>query len=184
MPETLDWRTQLEQLAPAEGRQASALDRIDAVLAGEAIVDHVMAVRRDVCDDGHIHADASVWLLTTTRLLSVEVNDAHHLHAPTPYDGTSVHTVQVPLRAIDDVVLNSWVGDDGEPLALLSIAHRSGRGGGTVAQHQCDDPHCPEGDGAYLLESWDEGLELAANGDDAAAFVRFAGALGISAAAR
>ena len=74
-----------------------------------------------------------------------------------------MHTVQVPLRAVDDVVLNSWVGEDGDPVALISVSHRSGRGGGTVAQHVCDDPECPEGDGSFLLESWDKGLEIVGN---------------------
>jgi hypothetical protein len=180
----VDWRGQVEQLGPIAGGHDPALHRIDALLAGEDVEDVVMVVRRDVCDEGHLHADVSVWMLTATRLLSTEVNDARHLHAPTPHDGTSVHTVQVPLRAVDDVVLNSWVGEDGDPVALISVSHRSGRGGGTVAQHVCDDPDCPEGDGTFLLESWDEGLEIVANGDDAATFVRFAGALGVAAASR
>jgi hypothetical protein len=180
----VDWRAQIEQLGPAEGRQGSALERIDALLGGEQPEDAIMVVRRDVCDDGHLHADVSVWLLTATRLFGVEVNDAHHLDAPTPYDGTSVHTVQVPLRTIDDVSLNSWVGEDGDPVAMLSVAHRSGRSGGRVVPHQCDDPDCEEGDGTLLLESWDDGLEVVASGADAARVVAFAGSLGLAAAAR
>lgn len=178
----MDWRAQVQQVGPAEGRQASALDRIDAVLAAQEVVDSAMVVRRDVCDDGHLHADVSVWLLTSTRLVTTEVNDAHHLHAPSPHDGTSVRVVQIPLRAVEHVSVNSWVGEDGEPVALVSVAHRTGRGGGTLTKHECDDPDCVEGDVAYFLEQWDDHLELGADGDEAADLLRFAGVLGIAVA--
>lgn len=180
----MDWRSQVQQLGPAEGRQQSALERIDTLLAGEAVSSSVMAVRRDVCDDGHIHADLSVWLLTQTRLLSLEVNDAHHVEAPTVFDGTRVHTVQVPLRAVEDVQLNTWLDPDGDPVGYLSVSHLGGRGGGVLTPHECDDPACDEVPGTLYLESWSEALELHAAGNDTAALPSFAGALGIAAANR
>jgi len=179
----VDWRQQVAQIAPAEERQPAALDRIDGLLAGDAVDDWVAVVRRDVCDDGHLHEDLGVWLLTTSRLLVVELNDARHLHGPEPHDGTSLHVVQVPLARIDDIALHTWLGDDGDPVALIGLAHRGGRGGGRLVQHDCDDAACEDG-GTFQLETWDEGLELSTSGDDAAAVVRFAGALGMAVARR
>lgn len=179
----IDWRAPVGELGPAEGHASSALARIDAALADEEVLDAVLVMRRDVCDEGHLHADLTVWLLTATRLISTEVNDARHLHAPTPGDGTSVHTVQVPLRAIADVTCNSWVGEDGDPVSFVSVAHRSGRGGGAASPHRCDDPECQESEDSLLIEMWDETLEIIGTGADADAFLRFAGLLGRAAAA-
>lgn len=174
----VDWRDQVAQLAPADERERSALERVDTVLAGETVADWVMVVRRDVCDEGHLHADVTVWLLTGSRLLAVEVNDAHHLHGPDTLDGTALHTVQVALSAVQDVAVHSWLGEGGEPVAMMTVAHRGGRLAGRITPHQCDDPECEEA-GGFLLDAWDEGLELSTEGAaDADAVLRFAGVLG------
>lgn len=150
-------------------------ERVEQVLAGESVIAMVATAMKDVCDDGHVHTDITLGLLTVTRLLHVIAGDAHHV---TDEDdlGLRCTVTAVPLAAISDLSLSAW-DEAGAPAAELRVARPGGAWQAVGDLHDCGDPTCDVPPGAIQLEGQTDGVVLVAYGADVDALMAFAGAL-------
>ena len=167
---------QLHLTALDEGPEPwTCRERVDAVLAGEEVVHATANTAKDVCDDGHVHTDVSIGLLTTTRLIHVMAGDAQHVTEEHEL-GLQCAVTSVPLSAITDVAVLSW-DQLGTPAVEVRVSRPGAPWQALGGVHDCGDPHCDIPPGSIQLEARAEGVVLMAGGDDARDLVRFAGHL-------
>ncbi len=168
------WKHHLDPL-DQEGHGWRCADRLEELLAGEEVLDVTAGIERDVCDDGHVHTDVTLGLLTASRLLHVVAGDAHHVTDEHEL-GLQFDTAVLPLSAIRDVSVSCWSGNDG-PVAEV-IVPRPGSGWQAVGDiHDCGDPECDIPPGSVRLEARSEAVTFLAAGRGADELLRFAGGL-------
>ena len=149
--------------------------RVQRLLAGEPVEDATATTSKDVCDDGHVHTDVSLGLLTPTRLLHVIAGDAQHVTDEHEL-GLQCAVTSVPLSSITDISVACW-DQEGTPAAEVRVA-RAGSGWQAVGDvHDCGDPECDIPPGSIQLEARTDGVVLVASGEQADELVRFAGHL-------
>ena len=169
-----EWKHHLQPLDQADHGWRSA-DRVEHLLAGEPVLHATADTNKDVCDEGHVHTDVTLGLLTSTRLLHVIVGDAQHV--------TDEHELAlqfdvavVPLSAIADVSVSCW--GSGEQAVTEVFVARSGAAWQAVGDvHDCGDPECEIPPGTIRLDLRPDGMSFVATGADAAELLRFAAQL-------
>ena len=166
-----------DHLAPLDqGPQTwTCRERVELVLGGEAVELATATTAKDVCDDGHVHTDVALGLLTPTRLLHVVAGDAQHVTDEHEL-GLQCSVTSLPLSAVTDVAVLSW-DQEGEPAVEVRVSRAGGAWQALGDLHDCGDPHCEIPPGSIQLEARAEGLVLVATGDGASQLVGFAGRL-------
>lgn len=139
--------------------------RVEQLLAGEPVVDATASTVRDVCDDGHVHTDVTLGLVTPTRLLHVLAGDAQHVTDEHEL-GLTCTLTSVPLRAITEVNIASWDGE-GELVTEVRIGRAGGGWQAMGDLHDCGDPECDIMPGSIRLEARGDGIVFIASGADA-----------------
>lgn len=170
----MEWQ---QHLHPLDGNDAgwSCAARIEHLLAGEPVVDVAAGIERDVCDDGHVHTDVTLGLVTPTRLVHVMAGDAQHVTDEHEL-GLQLDVAVAPLTAITDVAVRCWGANDDAVTEV--IVSRAGAGWQAFGElHDCVDPACEIGPGSIRLEARTEAMTLLATGDAAEELMRFAGQL-------
>ncbi|MFW5933204.1 MAG: hypothetical protein ACOCT8_00575 [Actinomycetota bacterium] len=166
-----EWRDQLHPLDHA-GHGWRSADRVEQLLAGEQVLHVAAGTNKDVCDDGHVHTDVTLGLLTETRLLHVVAGDAQHV--------TDEHELALqfdvavlPLSAITDVMVSCW-GSGADAVTEVFVA-RAGAGWQAMGDHHdCGDPDCEIPQGSIRLEMRPDGMSFVATGADAEDLLSFA----------
>ena len=166
-----------EHLAPLDqGPQSwTCRERVEQVLGDEPVELATATTAKDVCDDGHVHTDVSLGLLTPTRLLHVVAGDAQHVTDEHEL-GLQCSVTSLSLSAITDVGVLSW-DQEGIPAVEVRVSRAGGSWQALGDVHDCGDPHCEIPPGSIQLEARAEGVVLVATGDDAGQLVGFAGSL-------
>ncbi len=149
--------------------------RIEQVLAGEPVEHAVTMVARDVCDEGHVHTDVTVGLLTASRLVHAVAGDAHHVTDEHEL-GLQCTVASVPLTAISEVSV-LCLDQDGHPATEVRVSRAGGAWQAVGDLHDCGDPHCEIPPGSIQLEAQSEGVVLVASGELAGPLAGFAGQL-------
>ena len=169
-----DWRSHLEVL-DQDQHGWRCVEQVDQLLAEESVTQVAAGVERDVCDEGHMHTDVTLGLLTPTRLLHVVASDAQHV-TEEHETGLQCEVSVLVLTAIKDVSVSCW-DDAGHPVTEL-VVPRQGTGWRAIGDlHDCGDPSCEIPPGSIQLEARNTGLSFLATGQDAAELLRFAGHL-------
>jgi hypothetical protein len=176
----LDWTDHLRQLDRGTSGW-TCLQRVEQLLAGEPVVDAIGTTARDVCDEGHVHTDVTVELLTPTRLLHVDAGDAQHVTDEHEV-GLTCTVTSVELAAITDVSLSSW-DSEGVLVTELRVARPGGNWLAMGDVHDCGDPECDIPPGSIRLEARSDGMVITATGPDAADLADFGGRLSLAAGA-
>lgn len=153
----------------------SCRERVEHILAGERVESHAANVARDVCDDGHVHTDVVLGLLTATRFVHVLAGDSHHL---TEEDAPALQCLitSLPLRAIHEVQVLCRNLDD-MAATEVRIQHASGHWQAVGGMQDCADPECDCVSGSIWLEGRNCGVVLSASGRAAAEMAAFGGHL-------
>lgn len=166
-----------DHLAPLDqGPQSwTCRERVEQVLGDEPIELATASTAKDVCDDGHVHTDVALGLLTRSRLLHVVAGDAQHVTDEHEL-GLQCAVTSLPLSAITDVAVLSW-DQEGVPAVEVRVSRAGGAWQAVGDVHDCGDPQCDIPPGSIQLEARAEGVVLAASGAQAAALSSFAGRL-------
>jgi hypothetical protein len=172
----VDWTDHLHQLDPS-AYGWTCEQRVEQVLAGEPVIDAVGTTARDVCDDGHVHTDVTLAIITPTRFLHVYAGDAQHVTDEHEV-GLTCTISSVKLDAVTEVNVSSWDGDG----ALVTELRVGRAGGGWLAMgdmHDCGDPECDIMPGSIRLEARSDGMVMTAAGPAAVELAAFGGRLSI-----
>lgn len=171
-----EWK---HHLAPLDehGHDWRCADRVEGLLAGESVLEVTAGVERDICDEGHVHTDVSLGLLTASRLLHVVASDAHHVTDAHEL-GLEFDAAVLLLTAITDVGVSCWSGPHG-PVVEVAVARPAAGWQAVGDVHDCDDPQCDIPPGTVRLEGRTEAVTLAATGDDVDDLLRLAGRLSL-----
>jgi hypothetical protein len=168
------WQHHLEQLD--QGPQSwTSRARVEQLLAGERVEHTTATTVKDVCDDGHVHTDVTLGLLTATRLVHVVVGDAQHVTDEHEL-GLQCAVTSVPITAISDVAVLSW-DQHGTPAVEVRVSRAGGSWQAMGDIHDCGDPECEIPPGSIQLEARTDGVVLFATGDEADVLTDFAGQL-------
>ncbi|MEX2550195.1 MAG: DUF5998 family protein [Nitriliruptoraceae bacterium] len=169
-----EWRTHLQALDQGQ-RGWGCVDQVEQLLVEEDVRHVAAGIERDVCDEGHMHTDVTLGLLTPTRLLHVVASDAQHV-TEEHETGLQCDVSVLPLTAIDDVSVSCW-DDAGHPVTEL-VVPRGGAGWRAIGDlHDCGDPSCEIPPGSIQLEARNIGMSFLATGEDAGELLRFAAQL-------
>lgn len=150
-------------------------ERVTEVLGGEMVEALTASAVKDVCDEGHVHTDITLGLLTASRVLHVVAGDAHHV--TDEHDlGLRCAITSVPLRAVADIAVLAW-DDADQPALEVRVARAGGAWQAVGDLHDCGDPGCDIPPGSIQLEGQPDGVVFIAHGPDVAALAAFAGRL-------
>ncbi|TVP73757.1 MAG: hypothetical protein EA340_02080 [Nitriliruptor sp.] len=175
------WHHHLEPLD--QGPQTwTSRERVEQVLAGEEVQLATATTVKDVCDDGHVHTDVNIGLLTPTRLLHVVAGDAQHVTDEHEL-GLQCSVTSVPLSAITDVAVLSW-DQQGTPAVEIRVSRTGAAWQAMGDVHDCGDPECDIPPGSIQLEGRADGVVLFATDEQASELLRFAGHLSRAAGPR
>ncbi len=167
-----EWRSHL-QVLDQDQHGWGCVDQVEQLLVDEEVLQVAAGIERDVCDEGHMHTDVTLGLLTPTRLLHVVASDAQHV-TEEHETGLQCEVSVLPLAGIDQVSVSCW-DDAGNPVTEL-VVPREGTGWRAVGDlHDCGDPSCDIPPGSIQLEARSMGVSFLATGPDAAGLLRFAG---------
>ena len=166
-----------DHLAPLDqGPQTwTCRERVELLLGEEPVELATATTAKDVCDDGHVHTDVALGLLTPTRLLHVVAGDAQHVTDEHEL-GLQCAVTSLPLTAITDVAVLSW-DQEGVPAVEVRVSRAGGAWQAVGDVHDCGDPQCDIAPGSIQLEARAEGIVLVASGEQATDLVAFAGRL-------
>ncbi len=175
------WHHHLEPLD--QGPQTwTSRERVEQVLAGEEVQLATATTVKDVCDDGHVHTDVNIGLLTRTRLLHVVAGDAQHVTDEHEL-GLQCAVTSVALSAITDVAVLSW-DQQGTPAVEVRVSRTGGAWQAMGDVHDCGDPECDIPPGSIQLAGRADGVVLFATDEQASELLRFAGHLSRAAGPR
>ena len=150
-------------------------ERVEQLLGDEPVVSATATTAKDVCDDGHVHTDVSLGLLTPTRLLHVVAGDAQHVTDEHEL-GLQCAVTSLPLSAVTEVGVLNW-DQEGVPAVEVRVSRAGGAWPAVGALHDCGDPNCDIPPGSIQLEARADGVVLVATGPGAGELVAFAGRL-------
>ncbi len=169
-----EWKPHLHLLDEG-GHGWRCADRVEHLLAGEPVLHVTARLDRDVCDDGHMHTDVHLGLITGSRLLHVVAGDAQHVTDEHEH-GLQFDVAVLPLSAVADVTVSCW-DDREEPVTEVFVARASSGWQALGDIHDCGDPSCEIPPGSVRMESRPDGMTFLASGADADDLLRFAGQL-------